>query len=145
MPSKYEVGYRKPPKHSQFKPGQTGNPKGRPKGTKNLKTDLEEELHERILVREGGTERRISKQRALLKSLTAKAIKGDTRAANVLLNMILKILEVEPEMSDEPQLTADERAVLETLEMRLGRRTSRTRPRLANKQKRRRRPVLKKE
>ena len=145
MPSKYEVGYRKPPEHSQFKPGQSGNPEGRPKGTKNLKTDLEEELHERILVREGGTERRISKQRALLKSLTAKAIKGDTRAANVLLNMILKVLEAEPEKSDEPQLTADERAVLETLEMRLGRRTSRTRPRLANKQKRRRRPVLKKE
>ena len=39
-----EVGYRKPPKATQFKQGQSGNPHGRPKGTKNLKTDLIEEL-----------------------------------------------------------------------------------------------------
>ncbi len=42
----YDVGYRKPPKHTRFKPGQSGNPRGRPKGTKNLKTDLIEELGE---------------------------------------------------------------------------------------------------
>jgi hypothetical protein len=36
----YQVGYGKPPKHTQFKPGKSGNPQGRPKGTKNLKTDL---------------------------------------------------------------------------------------------------------
>ena len=44
----YEVGYGKPPKHTRFQPGQSGNPRGRPKGTKNLKTDLEEELSERV-------------------------------------------------------------------------------------------------
>ena len=49
----YEVGYSKPPKHSRFKPGQSGNPKGRAKGTPNLKTDLSQELAERIRVREG--------------------------------------------------------------------------------------------
>ena len=41
-----KVGYRRPPKKSRFKPGQSGNPKGRPKGTKNLKRDLIEELQE---------------------------------------------------------------------------------------------------
>ena len=40
----YDVGYKKPPKRTQFKPGQSGNPRGRPKGTKNLKTDLAEAL-----------------------------------------------------------------------------------------------------
>ena len=53
MPKDYEVGYRKPPKHTQFKEGQSGNPAGRPKGTNNLKTDLIEELGEQILIREG--------------------------------------------------------------------------------------------
>jgi hypothetical protein len=42
----YDVGHAKPPKHTRFQPGQSGNPRGRPKGTKNLKTDLIEELGE---------------------------------------------------------------------------------------------------
>ena len=76
MPGKYEVGYGKPPKHTRFKKGQSGNPKGRPEDTKNLKTDLREEMNEKITIREGADERPVSKQRALVKRLTAKAIKG---------------------------------------------------------------------
>jgi hypothetical protein len=49
----YQVGYGKPPKHTQFKLGESGNPQGRSKGTKNLKTDLAEELCEKIVVHEG--------------------------------------------------------------------------------------------
>ena len=73
-PGGYGVGYGRPPQHTRFKPGQSGNPKGRPKGTINLKTDLMEELSERISVSEGGKPKKLSKQRALLKSLVAKAI-----------------------------------------------------------------------
>ena len=93
MAGDYEIGYGKPPKNRQFQKGRSGNPAGRPKGTKNLKTDLMEELQERVLVREAGGEKQLSKQRALLKSITAKAIKGDTRAANIILSMVLRILE----------------------------------------------------
>src|ERR1700742_2968486 len=50
------VGYKRPPKHTQFRPGQSGNPKGRPKGTQNLKSDLREELGEIVRVREGDRE-----------------------------------------------------------------------------------------
>lgn len=69
-------------------------------------SDLEEELQEVIPLKESGKDKRVSKQRALIKSLMAKAVKGDTRSANLLLNMILKVLvptqapEVEEQLSD---------------------------------------------
>lgn len=100
IPNDYNIGYGKPPQHTRFKAGQSGNPKGRPKGTKNLKTDLEEELREFIVVREGGNPRTVSKQRAMLKSLTAKAIQGDSRAAATVLGLIERYLDAEPASAD---------------------------------------------
>lgn len=108
-----ETGYKKPPKHAQFKPGQSGNKKGRPKGTKNLKTDLMEELSEMITIKEGGKPKKISKQRAMLKSLAVKAVQGDPRASNTLLSMTIKLLTEEGLTTDEPELTATDKAVLE--------------------------------
>mgnify|MGYP003677040595 FL=1 len=109
----YEVGYKKPPKHSQFKPGQSGNPKGRPSGAKNLSTELLEELHERVRVTEDGKQKTISKQRAMLKSLMAKAVKGDTKAANTLLNMFLKLVPAEEKDTEGRELTQTDEQVLE--------------------------------
>lgn len=82
---KEAAGYRRPPKSGQFKPGQSGNPKGRKKHVANFKTDLIDELRETITVRENGRERKISKQRAFLKALMALAIKGDIRAINAIV------------------------------------------------------------
>ena len=84
----YEVGYKRPPKHTQFQKGRSGNPNGRPKGTRNLKTDLLEELAETIVIREGERPRQVSKQRAFVKTLMAKALKGDMRAAAPLLRLM---------------------------------------------------------
>ena len=91
--SDYSVGYGKPPKETRFKKGKSGNPKGRPKGTKNFKTDLSEELAEKIAIQEGGKSKAISKQRALIKSLVAKGIKGDVKAVSAVFNMVAKALE----------------------------------------------------
>ena len=88
MPDDYDVGYGKPPKHTRFQPGQSGNPKGRPKGAKNFQTALKEELQEKITVREGGQKKTITKQTAIAKGLVAKAIKGNVRAFIAISNQV---------------------------------------------------------
>ena len=70
---------RKPPKHSQFKPGQSGNPRGKAKGRKNLTTELLEELSERVVVTENGRQRKLSKQTIILKRMVTDAAQGDAR------------------------------------------------------------------
>ena len=97
MPKEYAVGYRKPPRATRFKPGQSGNPKGRPKGSPNLAADLSTELGELITVREGGAAQRVSKQRALIKSLMAKALQGDVRATTALLALYARVITEPPE------------------------------------------------
>ena len=111
----YEVGYGKAPKHSQFQKGDLGNRKGRRrKGQKNLKTDLLEELSERILVTEGGRQRSISKQRAMIKSLFAKAVKtGDVQAGKAIIGMIERLLEPETSESEERPLSGDDQEILD--------------------------------
>ncbi len=119
----YTVGYGKPPKSGQIKKGERRNPKGRPKGSKNLKTDLLEELSEMMRVRESGKEHRISKQRALIKTQVARALNGNDRAAAKILDLYLKVVGIEDAAADaDLSLTEDEREVLEKLGERLRRR-----------------------
>jgi len=73
------VGYRRPPAHSRFKPGQSGNPKGRAKGSKNLKTLFSKILNEPVSLREGSVVRKMTKAEAILRGLVVGALKGDSR------------------------------------------------------------------
>jgi hypothetical protein len=98
--SRYKVGYGKPPKASQFKRGKSGNPNGRPKGSLKLATDLAAELSEQITVREDGRPRRVSKQRALIKSLMAKALQGDVRANAAILALYARVITDAPDDQD---------------------------------------------
>ena len=99
----YSVGYKRPPQHTRFKAGQSGNPKGKAIGTLNLKNDLEQELSERISIREGDRSSRISKLRALLKAMMVKGLKGDTKAASFVLQLVAKMIT----SKEEPAGTAD--------------------------------------
>jgi hypothetical protein len=114
------VGYKKPPKEHQFRQGQSGNPRGRPKRARNLNTFLIEVLNEPTLVREGGRTRKIPKGHALVRNLMAKGLKGDVRAANVLLNSSHRLPEPEEEHANpEMPLTENERELFAVLKARL--------------------------
>lgn len=114
-----EVGYKKPPKHTQFKPGQSGNPKGRPKGVKNLFTDLREELEAKILVTEASQTQEVTKQRAMIKTLLAKALKGDARSAQVLITLTLGLEQSRAANTGDTELLAEDQEILEAYRKKL--------------------------
>lgn len=122
MATDHEVGYGRPPKHGRFRKGQSGNPKGRPKGTKDLASDLKEELAERVLVREGDSARRLSKQRAVLKRLFDKSLKGEVGALRLLLDLVIRVADGGAGEPAPAPLTGEERALLADLEVKLRRR-----------------------
>jgi hypothetical protein len=84
------IGYKKPPAAHRFTPGRSGNPSGKPKGTRSLKSDLRDELSELVPFREGDREVEISKQRVVIKQLVASAIAGNTRAIATLVAMCVR-------------------------------------------------------
>ena len=94
-------------------------PRGRRKGTKNLKTDLVEELREKIVIREGDRSQKVSKQRALLKSVLNRAIKGDARAIAIALSTMMRLLDTGEGAPDvEEALRDDELEILKAFAAR---------------------------
>jgi hypothetical protein len=87
----YAVGYGRPPVHSRFKPGQSGNPKGRPKGRQNAKTTVERVLNEKVVVRQGNKTRNMNVLEAMLHAHSAKAMKGDARSAAIVIGLVAKL------------------------------------------------------
>jgi Family of unknown function (DUF5681) len=83
----YEVGYGKPPKHSRFKSGKSGNPKGRPKGNKNLRSIVRDTLFKTVKVTEDGQVRTMNRVEAIVTGLVAKGLKGDIRASESVLRL----------------------------------------------------------
>lgn len=81
----YNVGFGKPPKSNQFRKGLSGNPKGRPKGSRNLATVLEQTLEEKVVINENGVRRTVTKLEAAVKQLVNQAASGDLSAVRQLL------------------------------------------------------------
>jgi len=105
-----EVGYGHPPRAHQFRPGQSGNPRGRPKGTKNEASILRELLNRKIEVREAGRLRKITVFEAILLRFTEDALKGNTKTAAFLFNRYAAQDET-PQASNE--ISEDDRQVLD--------------------------------
>ena len=120
MPNdQYDVGFKKPPKETQFKPGQSGNPNGRPKGSRNVATDLQEELDEEIEVTERGTSLTLTKRRALIKTLMMKGLKGEIRAAEGLVRLALALDEADAARGGGELLNEDDQKIIAHFAARL--------------------------
>ena len=87
LPNASGVGYKRPPVHTRFKPGQSGNPSGRAKGSQNLKTLFHKIMKEQVQLREGADVRKVSKAEAIMRGLIVGALKGDTRSMGTLLRL----------------------------------------------------------
>ena len=85
-PSGYPVGYKKPPTSTRFAPGQSGNRKGRLKGSRNFSAVLQAELNSKVLVTENGRQKKLSKREVIAKRMVNSAAEGDTKAIPILLN-----------------------------------------------------------
>ena len=81
----YKVGYRKPPKHSRFKKGISGNPRGKPRGTQNSATLLKQALLASVLVKQNGHQIKATKLRVIVTRLIQQAMQGDYPSIQLLL------------------------------------------------------------
>jgi uncharacterized protein DUF5681 len=119
--SEFKVGYRKPPREHQFKKGQSGNPKGRPKGSLNIENVVRQVLTESITITVNGKSQRISAFHAMLLSMRNKAIKSDPRAFKILTDLAsqLGLLDDDADGSSTQGLSANDREVLDALLSRI--------------------------
>ena len=115
----YDVGYGKPPRHSRFQKGQSGNPRGRPSGSKNLSTLLSEALNEPVIVTENGGRRKITKREAIITQLVNRSATPDLRAVKILFDILFEIEgQTEPTPPEASAFTAADEKVLEQLRAR---------------------------
>ena len=115
----YEVGYGKPPRETRFQKGQSGNPRGRPCGAKNLKTRVREALKEPVLVTENGRRRTVTKGDAIITQLVNRAANADLRAIKILLDLLRDIeAETEPAVAETSSFSDADEKVLKQLKAR---------------------------
>jgi Family of unknown function (DUF5681) len=111
---RYEVGYGKPPKHTQFKPGQSGNRKGRPRGQRNFRTAVRDALQEKVIIREGDRTRSVSRMDAIIRVTFNNALKSDAKALAAFIQLARSagLLDEEPELSSAESVSAEDEAVV---------------------------------
>jgi Family of unknown function (DUF5681) len=115
--TEYKVGYGKPPKASRFKSGSSGNAKGRPKGSKNLKTLIRRAMTSTISIQEGSRSRRVSKIEGVVLRQLQDALKGNDRSAMAIIKMAIQmgLLEDPDSNSVETALSASDERILAEL------------------------------
>ena len=129
MASDYDVGYGKPPKHTRFKKGQSGNRKGRPKGSRNFSTDVKAALRMPVQINSGGQQRQVSSQEAAILRLREMALNGDLKALLPYLGLGREFNNEELEAAVARSLGTEDQQLLENFEARIRRPKNAARPR----------------
>jgi hypothetical protein len=111
----YQVGYGRPPRKHQFQPGQSGNPRGRKRGARGVKAQLREQLNEMVEISQNGRTRKVPIKIVVLKSLIAKAAKGDWRAADRVVQYMIQVEGLEDERDHSQRLSAADEQILNRL------------------------------
>jgi hypothetical protein len=119
-PESYDVGFGKPPKHSRFPKGVSGNCKGRPKGKRNIATVLTEILGEKIVIDENGVRRTVTKLEAALIKLVNQAASGDPVALRLMTAPVRSADEHEVEPATK-RLSQDDLQIMKRVLLRQGR------------------------
>jgi hypothetical protein len=99
-----KVGYCHPPEHSRFKPGESGNPSGRAKGSQNFKTLFNKILNEEISLREGSDVKKLSKAEAIVRGVVIGALKGDMRNVAILFRLAEQVGQFQEPTSEITQI-----------------------------------------
>jgi hypothetical protein len=107
------TGYKNPPKESQFKKGQSGNLKGRPKRSTDLGTELMQLLNASIPIRENGKSRRVSRGLAMFMKLYDQAVHGDIKSATTLANFMSKLKPEQPEKPEPTDISESGQSIIE--------------------------------
>jgi hypothetical protein len=109
----YDIGYGKPPEEHRWKKGQSGNPKGRPKAAKGLKTILGKELHTRQTIKIAGEPVTASRLQLMVLTLATRAAAGDLKATDRLLPLVIQIFGVDDGADTANRLSAQDQALLD--------------------------------
>jgi hypothetical protein len=118
----FVVGYKKPPQHSRFQQGRSGNPRGKQKGVRNLGSDVKRTLEVPVRFNDQGRAKRVSTQEAALLRLREKALKGDARSLNQLLDLAKTFNNsTAAESVGDAALAAEDQAILDAYAERFGR------------------------
>jgi Family of unknown function (DUF5681) len=118
--AEYAVGHCKPPLHSRFKKGQSGNPRGRSRGAKNVATLLFDALDRAVVVTEDGRRRKVSKSELGIAKLVDRFAEGDPNVARLLLGLMLELARRPlPDPTERPPLGAADKMVIENLLARM--------------------------
>ena len=108
-----KIGYKRPPLHTRFRSGMSGNPRGRQKGVRNFAADVKRTLEIPVTLSENGKSKRASTQEALILRLREKALKGDARALETLLSLARTHNEDFVGQSQDRSLAVEDQTILD--------------------------------